>query len=143
MPEAADLRGPWWQSILVLGGGTYNPLGYTVTIPKNLKAGNYLLRTELIMMASRPPQIYPECAQLTVTGDGTATPGDEYLVSFPGAYADSGKTIILSSYEVWLLTCSTDPGLIMSEWYMTGGGTYDGTIPPEWNTTVSDVYHES
>lgn len=41
-------------------------------------------------MASRPPQIYPECAQLAVTGDGTETPGGEYLVSFPGAYEDSG-----------------------------------------------------
>lgn len=92
LPTATDLRGPWWQRELVLADGTAQE-GYTVTIPKNLKPGNYLIRTELIMMASRPPQIYPECAQITVTGDGTELPGEEYLVSFPGAYADSGKTI--------------------------------------------------
>ncbi|KAH8600697.1 glycosyl hydrolase family 61-domain-containing protein [Bisporella sp. PMI_857] len=93
MPQAQDLRGPWWQSQLLKG-----TKGYTVTIPKNLKPGNYLLRTEIIMMASRPTQIYPECAQLTVTGEETGFPGEQFLVSFPGAY----------SVE--------DPGLAMSDW---------------------------
>lgn len=33
-------------------------------------------------------QFYPECAQLKVTGGGTSFPGDEYLVTFPGAYSN-------------------------------------------------------
>lgn len=84
-PEAKDLRGPWKQGEFLL----YNKR-YTVTIPKNLKPGNYLIRHEVMMVASVPAQFYPECAQLTVTGDGTMFPSDDYLVSFPGAYSDTG-----------------------------------------------------
>jgi cellulase len=90
-PDAPDLRGPWWQSWLIAQGNPPNP-GYSATIPKNLRPGNYLLRTEVIMMAGQPAQIYPECAQLTVTGEGTAFPSEEYLVSFPGAYAATGRS---------------------------------------------------
>ena len=65
--------------------------GWSVQIPKNLKPGNYLIRHEIIMIELFPPQHYPECAQLTVTGRGNQLPGDEYLVSFPGAYSYDGK----------------------------------------------------
>ena len=96
-PGAPDLRGPWVQESLLTAGNNDTP-GYTVTIPKNLKSGNYLIRHEVLMVASKPAQFYPECAQLTVTGDGTAFPDESFLVSFPGAYA------------------STDPGIAMTDW---------------------------
>lgn len=64
--------------------------GWSLRIPKNLKPGNYLIRHEIIMIELFPPQHYPDCAQLTVTGDGEGLPGDEYLVSFPGAYSYNG-----------------------------------------------------
>lgn len=60
---------------------------WSTKIPKDLKPGNYLIRHETIMIELMPPQHYPECAQLTVTGDGTKLPSEEYLVSFPGAYS--------------------------------------------------------
>lgn len=84
-PNTINLLGPWWQ------GDLLNGAGYTITIPKNLKAGNYLIRTEVIMLTSAPAQYYPNCAQLTVTGDGTATPGDAFFVAFPGAYSPDGE----------------------------------------------------
>ena len=65
--------------------------GWSVKIPKNLKPGNYLIRHEIIMIELWPPQHYPECAQLTVTGTGNKLPGKEYLVSFPGGYSNDGK----------------------------------------------------
>lgn len=65
-------------------------VGWSLRIPKNLKPGNYLIRHEIIMIELFPPQHYPECAQLTVTGEGDALPGEEYLVSFPGAYSYEG-----------------------------------------------------
>jgi hypothetical protein len=65
--------------------------GWPVQVPRNLKPGNYLIRHEIIMIELNPPQHYPECAQLTVSGDGDALPGDEYLVSFPGAYSYYGE----------------------------------------------------
>jgi hypothetical protein len=91
-PEAQDLRGPWWQGPYMLSGSRVPP-GWTLTIPKNLKAGNYLIRHEVIMTASHPAQVYPECAQLTVTGNGTKVPNVEDLVSFPGAYSATGMQI--------------------------------------------------
>lgn len=71
--------------------------GWSIRIPKNLKPGNYLIRHEIIMIELMPPQFYPECAQLTVTGDGDKLPGEDYLVSFPGAYSLDGKLSSLRS----------------------------------------------
>jgi len=92
MPGATTLESEWWQYPLLIAANVQpvDPPGYTVTIPKYLKPGNYLLRTEIIMLASNPAQFYPECAQLTVHGTGTKTPSDKYKVSFPGAYSPTG-----------------------------------------------------
>lgn len=71
-----------------------------ITIPKCIPSGNYLLRAELIALhgASSYPgaQFYMECAQINVTGGGSASPA---TVSFPGAYAgsDPGITINVSA----------------------------------------------
>lgn len=58
----------------------------TVTIPKNLKAGHYLIRNELIATHNTPAEFYPACAQVKVGGSGTGAPSSSELVSFPGAY---------------------------------------------------------
>jgi hypothetical protein len=65
-----------------------NGLRGTRTIPRNIKARSYLIRHVISMLASEPAPFYMECAQLEVTGDGAAEPGEEYLVSFPDAYHD-------------------------------------------------------
>jgi hypothetical protein len=70
--------------------------GWNVTIPPNLKPGNYLIRHEILMIELWPPQFYPECAQLNVSGTGDKTPSDEYLVSFPGAYSFTDPGIVVS-----------------------------------------------
>jgi len=68
--------------------------GWSLRIPKHLRPGNYLIRHEIIMIELFPPQHYPECAQLTVTGEGDMFPSDEYLVSFPGAYSYDGMCFV-------------------------------------------------
>jgi len=49
-----------------------------VTIPKSLKAGNYVIRNEIIALHQAGTvggaQNYPQCANLKVTGSGTAVP---------------------------------------------------------------------
>jgi hypothetical protein len=65
--------------------------GWNVTIPSSLKAGNYMIRHEVIVLGGSYAQLFPNCAHLKVTGDGTSQPSDEYLVKFPGAYKDSGS----------------------------------------------------
>ncbi|KAK0200028.1 glycoside hydrolase family 61 protein [Desarmillaria ectypa] len=73
------------------------------TIPSGLKAGQYLVRHEIIALhaAGTYPgaQFYPGCSQIEVTGSGSDFPDSSYLVSFPGAYAgtDPGITFNIDS----------------------------------------------
>lgn len=89
----------WFQGDLVGKAGKAKP-GWTVTIPKTLKPGNYMIRHEILMLELMPPQFYPDCAQLMVEGDGDAMPDEEYLVKFPGAYkmTDPGISVAGSFY---------------------------------------------
>jgi cellulase len=65
--------------------------GWTITLPKGLKKGAYLIRHEIIMTACNPAQFYPNCAQIMVTGEGERLPREEELVAFPGAYNADGE----------------------------------------------------
>ena len=68
---------------------------FPVTIPRCIKAGNYLLRAEHIGLHSASSaggaQFYISCAQLKVTGGGSTEPSQK--VSFPGAYKASDPGI--------------------------------------------------
>ncbi|KAG6818843.1 hypothetical protein H0H93_001105, partial [Arthromyces matolae] len=83
-----------WEDGLVASDQTWgvdrmiaNKGKVTFTIPSCIPAGQYLLRHEIIALhgASTYPgaQFYMECAQLQITGGGSASPS---TVSFPGAY---------------------------------------------------------
>jgi hypothetical protein len=52
-------------------------------------------------------QFYLSCAQLTVTGGGSATPGP--LVAFPGAYAATDPGLLIDIYYP-VPTSYTNPG---------------------------------
>jgi hypothetical protein len=67
------------------------------TIPADLAPGNYLLRAEHIgLHINGGPQFYIACAQLEVTGSGSASPSS--LVAFPGAYALSDPGLAWNLY---------------------------------------------
>ena len=86
--------GTWAVNTLITNKGKVN-----FKIPSCIPAGQYLLRAEIIALhaASSYPgaQFYMECAQLQVTGGGSANPA---TVSFPGAYkgTDPGITFNVS-----------------------------------------------
>jgi hypothetical protein len=89
---APPLTGTSWGTAVV-----YANLKWTSTIPATLKPGNYLIRHELLALhQADAPQWYPECAQLTVTGSGTATPSSSYLTAIP-AYASASDPGVLVS----------------------------------------------
>lgn len=50
----------------------------TTTIPRNLKAGNYVIRHEIVALHSagsdNGAQLYPQCLNLKVTGSGSVAP---------------------------------------------------------------------
>lgn len=74
----ADLNLPYPQT-----------LKWSSKIPTNLAPGNYLIRHELLALHQQnTPQFYPECAQLVVTGSGSASPSSDFLYSIP-AYASA------------------------------------------------------
>lgn len=70
-----------WQQVAI------QRYGLNVTIPRSLRPGKYLIRHEVVNLEANL-QLYPECAQLDVIGDGDAVPDEDYLVEFPGAYRD-------------------------------------------------------
>ncbi|KAK2039345.1 family 61 glycosyl hydrolase [Colletotrichum somersetense] len=88
-------NGVWGTEKVINNGGKHS-----ITIPKCIANGQYLLRAEMIALhsASSYPgaQLYMECAQINVVG-GTAakTPS---TVSLPGAYKGSDPGITLSIY---------------------------------------------
>ncbi|TVY73193.1 putative endo-beta-1,4-glucanase D [Lachnellula suecica] len=85
------------------------------TIPPSTPAGDYLFRVEHIALhtatAAGGAQFYISCAQITVTGGGSGTPGP--LVAFPGAYK------------------ATDPGLMINIYYPVPT-TYTFPGPAVW-----------
>jgi hypothetical protein len=67
-----------------------NNMTYTVQIPSNLKAGDYIIRHELVALhyatKEMGPEFYISCANIKVLGDGTAEPTKQETARFPGAY---------------------------------------------------------
>jgi hypothetical protein len=65
--------GVWAADQLRVAGGAWS-----VTIPASIKAGNYVLRNEILALHSAysvgGAQFYPQCANIEITGSGTATP---------------------------------------------------------------------
>lgn len=93
--------GFWASDQLQLDDGVWS-----VTIPKSIKAGNYVLRNEILALhgayAVGAAQFYPQCANLRITGEGSAVPkgvvGTElYQEEHPGVlyniYNDESKPV--------------------------------------------------
>ncbi|RDX55149.1 hypothetical protein OH76DRAFT_1339695 [Lentinus brumalis] len=75
-------NGKWAATQLIENGNKW-----TSTIPSQLKAGQYLIRNEIVALHSvGQPQFYPSCAQIEVTGGGSTVPSGSELVSIPGLY---------------------------------------------------------
>ncbi|PCD43898.1 hypothetical protein AU210_002984 [Fusarium oxysporum f. sp. radicis-cucumerinum] len=78
----------------------------TFTLPSALKAGKYIVRQEIIAhhesdvaYASNPArgaQFYPSCAQVEVTGSGTAVPDEKF--DFNKGYTSTDKGIVFNLY---------------------------------------------
>lgn len=82
---APPLSSENWGTAIVM-----KTLKWSSKIPSSLAAGNYLIRHELLALhQANTPQFYPECAQIVVTGSGSASPSGSYLASIPGYAAQS------------------------------------------------------
>ncbi|KAJ7262090.1 glycosyl hydrolase family 61-domain-containing protein [Mycena rebaudengoi] len=111
---------------------------WTMTIPKTVPSGNYLLRHETIALHSLPAQFYPECAQIEITGGGSLAPTAAQLVSFPGAYksTDPGINCDLYSNAAKTQTTYVIPGPPLYGSSGSGGGTTTVTTPTTTTQTT-------
>ncbi|TEB28377.1 glycoside hydrolase family 61 protein F [Coprinellus micaceus] len=82
---------------------------WSVKIPENLLPGQYILRNEIIDLhsAAQYPgiQFFPSCAQIEVTGSGTAFPTE--FVSIPGVYEPDTPGIV---WDIGVEGDYTSPG---------------------------------
>lgn len=94
-----------WGTAIVL-----NTNEWSSKVPESLKPGDYLIRHELLALhQANTPQFYPECAQLTVEGSGSASPSGEYLTPIPAYAPQSDPGIMVDIYNGGL-TSYTPPG---------------------------------
>ncbi|KAI9713190.1 MAG: hypothetical protein M1820_001175 [Bogoriella megaspora] len=74
---------------------------YSVTIPKSVPNGDYLLRIQQLAIhnpwPAGIPQFYIECAQITVTGGGSGTPSP--TVKIPGAFKETDPGYTANIYS--------------------------------------------
>lgn len=93
------------------------PSTWTVTIPKSIANGEYILRHEILGLqraaTSGLAQFYPGCHQVTVTGGGTASPKG---VALPGAYALNDPGVSCYGLCLWCKWVANALGQILLEY---------------------------
>ena len=98
-----DQMGLWGTNLNSNNWGTamiVKNLKWSSEIPKNIAPGNYLIRHELLALhQANTPQFYPECAQLVVTGSGSAVPPADHMYSIPGYAPQSDPGITVDIYQ--------------------------------------------
>ncbi|KAF4973207.1 hypothetical protein FSARC_459 [Fusarium sarcochroum] len=89
--------GTWASDDLIANGNSWS-----FTVPKNLKAGNYVLRHEIIALHSagqeNGAQAYPQCINLKVTGSGSGALNGGAFTSF---YTPEDPGILFNLYEAF------------------------------------------
>ncbi|KAF8198556.1 glycosyl hydrolase family 61-domain-containing protein [Pholiota molesta] len=96
--------GSWGAGLMISQNNTW-----TSTIPASVPSGAYLIRFETIALHSLPAQMYPECAQLTITGGGSLAPTAAELVTFPGGYSNTDPGLTVDIYTNVAQTETTYP----------------------------------
>ncbi|KAI0126700.1 glycosyl hydrolase family 61-domain-containing protein [Xylariales sp. AK1849] len=93
--------------------GTSGLTNFTLDIPTDLPAGDYLMRAEHVALHAASTfggaQYYMGCAQLSVTGDGVGNPGP--TTSIPGQYTGYEAGLIINIYYP-IPTNYTAPGVV-------------------------------
>lgn len=104
--QSALVNGKTWVTDQMFS----NNFTATTTIPRNLKAGNYVVRHEIIALHGgqndNGAQLYPQCLNLKVSGSGTVAPTNG--VAGTALYKRNEPGIIFNLYTAF--TSYTFPG---------------------------------
>jgi hypothetical protein len=132
-----ESNGSDWVQQEIMNGGTAN-----VTLPYNIKPGQYIIRHEIIALhlATSPggAEFYPSCTQLNIGGSGTAVPSPSELVTFPGGYSDNDPGI----YDPSIFDTSapyTFPGPPIAQLAIASSGSSGSSSPPPSNSTATST----
>ncbi|KAJ5505280.1 Glycoside hydrolase family 61 [Penicillium expansum] len=91
--------------------GATDTANFTFTLPKEVPAGQYLVRIEHIGLHGAGEwgnaEFFFNCAQIEVESDSTATPGP--VVQIPGVYDGNEPGILFYMYRPWIVNY-TMPG---------------------------------
>lgn len=98
-----DGSGPWakiYEIAPTISGSNINwntaKDTFTFSLPSALAAGEYLVRIEQIALHAMPAQFYVSCAQIKVTGGGSAVPPSGFTL--PSGYSSSDPGININIY---------------------------------------------
>lgn len=96
--EGNQPAGDWIQATTV-----HVNKSYSMKLPDNLPAGNYLMRHEIIALHNAQSEglaeFYPSCVQLTVSGGSSKANFPSDTASFPGAYSATDPGILINVYN--------------------------------------------
>ncbi|OAL56468.1 endoglucanase-like protein II [Pyrenochaeta sp. DS3sAY3a] len=130
--EVDYVDGKWANEIMQADGMTHE-----FKLPTGLASGEYLLRSEMLALHGAQTvggaQFYIGCAQLKITGTGTAGSCGP-TISLPGAYkAEDANIYIPNVYNGFDATTYKAPGGDVA----TCGGSGSGATPSKPSTTAA------
>lgn len=138
-------EGLQWATYIPGSSGIQN---FTIDLPEDLPAGDYLMRAEHIAVHAAEEfegaQYYIGCAQLSVTGSGAGSPSP--VTSIPGQYTGYEAGLILNIYYP-IPTNYTAPGIstwpdaCVSHWPNLLDQTYYGVCyNSEWPSYLDKTF---
>ena len=90
-----------------------------IPIPSGIKAGNYILRSEVTSVHKPEAQFYVQCLDLAISSNGTALPLSKETVSIPGYLS------------------MKSPGVKFNAYSKFGGSKYPSLGPSVWKSPAT------
>lgn len=129
--DDSDVPGTWATDNLISNNNSY-----TVTIPSDIAAGNYVLRHEIIALHSAGnedgAQSYPQCVNLKVTGGGSASPSGTLGTKL---YNEDDPGILVNIYQQLDSYDIPGPALYSSTSSSSNSGSSSSTASASATTT--------
>lgn len=139
----SDQTGGVFTTVIMNNAAKDGQMNYTFNLPTGLQSGDYLLRSEILALhvANNPGggQFYIGCAQLKITGTGTAPCGPTIQLPGDSSYNASSPAIYIPNYYNGFKpeNYAGAPGGPVATCPGTGSGTVSSDASANATTTTS------